>query len=178
MVVGVSLLDRLLSDVSETEQRVNQSDMQLPHYSKAEYREHVRRDLELLLNTPRTPLWLTGLAGGVGGGGGGGIGVRGHALAASHSVLSYGVPDVTTLNFTDAESVGQYCRSLASLIEQHEPRFEHVQVQLLPPEIMGAPYRLSIEATLRMNPAPEVIAFDSELMPGGQRIVLSHAAVT
>lgn len=181
MSVTVSVMDRLLADISGGADDFDSNQMQLPSYSKSEYREHVRRDLELLLNTPRTPLSLSGmspLAARTGVMKGATNGVMDSAIDSVKndvvgSVLGYGVPDLTALNFSDPASVSRYCQSLKALIEKHEPRFEQVQVQLMPPESLGDPYRLSIQAALRMNPAPEIIAFDSELMPGGQRIELS-----
>src|SRR5262249_55451052 len=88
-----SLLDRLLDD----------DDPQRSHLRGLE--QAVRRDLENLLNTrSRNVLWGT------------------HLEELDQSLLSYGLPDFTSVSLVSATDRQKFCRLIEGIIRQNEPR--------------------------------------------------------
>jgi type VI secretion system protein ImpF len=111
-----------------------------------EVKNSLRRDLEWLLNTRRTPeepdvsareLW--------------------------RSVYCYGLPDVSALPLSHVEGQQRLVRLLEAAIAAFEPRLTNVSVTLLPVAVQAKLLRFRIEALLRMEPAPERIFFDTTL---------------
>ena len=114
--------------------------------SLKELKDSVRRDLEWLLNTRRTPadppksakeLWA--------------------------SVYCYGLPDSTGIGLRSAEERGRLARTVELAIAAYEPRLAHVTVTIPPVESTAKVVHFQIEAMLRTEPAPERVFFDSTL---------------
>jgi type VI secretion system protein ImpF len=107
----------------------------------------LRRDLEWLLNTRRTP----------------------EPAEKTHrelhqSLFNYGLPDVTSVShetFSDREHL---LRMVESTIATFEPRLKHIKVTPLE-AARGAVHvlRFQIEGMLMMDPEPEHISFDTVL---------------
>jgi type VI secretion system protein ImpF len=124
--------------------------------SLAELRVSVRRDLEALLNTPRRwrswPPELTEL---------------------EHSMISYGMPDVTGAQVASMAQREQFRRLIEDVIRDGEPRFKSVDVKLLenPPGLERV-LRFRIEALIYAEPAPEPVAFDTQLDPATRNLAV------
>lgn len=146
-----SLLDRLIDpDSGGTAWR--------PGYGIEQVQEAVRRDLELLLNT-QTALHE----------------IPPEYAEARNSVLSYGVPDVTSLPRQGAQVREQIGRAIEESIRMHEPRLR--EVRAIPIDAAEDPkqmrVRFQITAKLHVDPFPEV-AFTTILkLSTGQTSVAS-----
>ena len=110
-------------------------------------RASVRRDLEWLLNTRRTPAAADETS-----------------PEVSRSVYNYGVPDLSALNWESSRDRTRVARVVQEALNLFEPRLRGIQVVPLEP-MAGAPHvmRFQIEGLLEMDPAPELIVFDTTL---------------
>jgi type VI secretion system protein ImpF len=141
-----SVLDRLLDNEPEVSREA-------PHSRNQVLREvklSLGRDLENLLNTRRRygviPAGLPELR---------------------RSLVRYGIPDFTGSNMGSMESRQDFCRTIAEVIRDNEPRLKTVHVKLLDNvEPLDRTLRFRIDALMRMDPAPEPVVFDSALEPG------------
>jgi type VI secretion system protein ImpF len=143
--VTPSLLDRLLDDASHKQQE----DAKPAHQQLTDLRLNVRRDLESLLNTRRSEItWPVSWQ------------------QLDHSLLAYGVSDITGRALDTVSLQHRLCQELASVIETFEPRLRQVKVELFATDQRAdRVLRLRIQAWLQMNPAPEPVVFDSLLKP-------------
>jgi type VI secretion system protein ImpF len=143
-VVTQSVLDRLIDNEPANQSEAGMTRAQSVRALKAS----VRRDLEWLLNTRRSAE------------------PAGEDYPeASRSVHNYGFPDFTTFSFSNPRDRQRLLREIENTISTFEPRLEAVRV--VPVEIEGAELhrnvRFYIEGLLKMDPAPEQIAFDTML---------------
>jgi type VI secretion system protein ImpF len=140
-----SVLDRLLDD----EPGVRRDSPQSRHQVLRELKRAVRRDLEHLLNTrcrclPPPP----------------------NLTELEHSLVAYGLPDLSDLNLSVPEGRQQLTRLLETTIVRWEPRFKTVLVHLLENvDSVDRTLRFRIDALLYATPAPEPVVFDSALEP-------------
>jgi type VI secretion system protein ImpF len=107
----------------------------------------LRRDLEWLLNTRRTPE------------------AAGRELPAlEHSLYNFGVPDLTAINRESARDRSRLARIIEQTLAVFEPRLKKVKVAQIE-STSGAQHvlRFQIEGLLDMDPAPELISFDTVL---------------
>ncbi|WP_299580777.1 type VI secretion system baseplate subunit TssE [uncultured Microbulbifer sp.] len=145
------VLDRLLE--SSSKMNLNQS-----HQVLRQLREGVRRDLEYLFNTryrcispPDTLLHL------------------------EESNINYGLPDLSTVNLSSLVSRKQFCRDIETTILHFEPRIRSVKVTTQDKlDVEDPSIRFRVEAVLHINPASEVIVFDSALNPVTQMVDVSE----
>lgn len=115
----------------------------------------VRRDLEDLLNTRET----------------------GHLIPEAfvetrNSILSFGMPDMSTLTAMTSQQREEIGMMIASVVTRFEPRLKDVKATLLnPDEKRDQTVRFRIDARMRADPAPDV-AFDTilELTTGHTRV--------
>jgi type VI secretion system protein ImpF len=141
--VRPSVLDRLIDD----EPRIA-SDPSLTWAQSVErYKISVLRDLEWLLNTRRiseeAPRELEEL---------------------QQSVYHFGLPDITSMSADASADRQRLAQRVKEVIRIHEPRLADVRVQI--PEEKSGPTRLVrfvVEGTLRMEPNPEQVVFDTVL---------------
>jgi type VI secretion system protein ImpF len=143
-----SLLDRLIRDPARTGPQRGQT--------IREIRESIRRDLEDLLNTR----WRC-------------VRPEEDLEELRHSLVDYGIPDFTGAGVASPESQDEFVRVIQKAIEDHEPRFRSVAVKLLrSPDPVDRTLRFRIDATIRAEPSPEPVVFDSSLEPltGGFRV--------
>lgn len=150
--VQLSVLDRLMDD---------EPGRQAPEVSLAASVERMRaailRDVEWLLNarqTPaRPPAGLTELAA---------------------SVYLFGLPDISSLS-GDAPTVRrELARQVEDLLRVFEPRLEDPRVT--PEDLRDRDrrrLRFTIEGTLRMDPSPERLVFDTVLETASGRFRVS-----
>jgi type VI secretion system protein ImpF len=140
-----SILDRLIEPQGEEE-----ADLGSRGQSVRELEEAVRRDLQDLLNTRRAAI----------------DGYPDDAELA-RSLYTFGLPELTTYNPT----VPDQRRALQEIIERtirlFEPRLMDVRVTSISADAStGRGLRMSIEALLRVSPAPLPITFDTVVKPG------------
>jgi type VI secretion system protein ImpF len=138
--VQLSVLDRLIDQ--EPHLRAE------PGIGRAEslrrLRASIRRDMESLLNTPRTtepPPALREL---------------------KDSLYTYGIHDITSMSVESGQDVQRLLRSLEAAISLFEPRLANVRVtshDKISRKRMSIEFH--IEALLLIDPAPERLSFDT-----------------
>ena len=107
----------------------------------------LRRDLEWLLNTRRTP-----------------EAVGREYQELERSMFNYGIPDLSSLSWQSERDRQRLCRLIEVALETFEPRLRRVRVLPIG-ELSGTQHvlRFQIEGMLQMRPAPEHISFDTVL---------------
>ena len=154
--VQPSILDRLTDD----EPRISADPRITYEESLRRFRAGVQRDLEWLLNTRRIPEPAP------------------ESLAeVTHSLHHYGLPDITSLSSDSPESRVWLLRRIEETIALFEPRLSGVRVSLSEAQGSGGrELRFLIEATLRMDPTPELVVFDTVLELGSGQYQVSGVA--
>ncbi|HEY2015465.1 MAG TPA: type VI secretion system baseplate subunit TssE [Bryobacteraceae bacterium] len=107
----------------------------------------LRRDLEWLLNTRRTPEAVTS-----------------EYQELERSLFNYGLPDLTSLSWQSERDRQRLSRLIEEGLNIFEPRIKRVRVIPIG-ELSGTQFvlRFQIEGMLQMAPAPEHISFDTVL---------------
>jgi len=151
-----SVLDRLLDDEPTKSVEAPKSRTQVLR----ELKLSVRRDLECLLNTRwRSASWPQ------------------HLEELEVSLLSYGLPDITGADLASAFKREEFRRTMERVIRDFEPRLTKVSVVLLDRgETLDRTLRFRIEGLLRVDPAPEPVAFDSAVEPATGNVEVKGAA--
>jgi len=108
----------------------------------------LRRDLEWLLNTRRTPEPAPD-----------------SMAELSHSLFNYGLPDFAALSLHSPKDRDRLLIELEDTVTLFEPRLRNVRVSLVDPSSAGVTRTLQfqIEALLHMDPTPEQVSFDAVL---------------
>jgi type VI secretion system protein ImpF len=140
--VGVSLLDRL----TDLEPKVPGEPPWTRAQSLRQLKASLRRDLEALFNTRRTP-----------------IEPPASARELPRSVYGYGLPDITGMAVDSSEDRHRLARLMEAAVSAFEPRLANVSVAALPNQGPVRVLRFRIEGTLRIEPAPERVFFDTAL---------------
>ncbi len=141
--VTQSVLERLI----DRDPGVNSEATQTRAQSVRQLKAALRRDLEWLLNTRRTP-----------------EPAGSEFRELEQSVFNYGLPDITSLNWQSSRDRSRLVRMIKQTLATFEPRIR--QVNVIPLEsAAGAQHvlRFQIEGLLQMDPAPEHISFDTVL---------------
>jgi type VI secretion system protein ImpF len=141
----LSVLDRLIDDrPDETRERPMTAAQTM-----ARLREAVRRDLEVLLNTrERCRGWPSAFK------------------EIDESVVGYGLPDFSVLSL-QGEWRTTLCRRVTEVIRRFEPRLTSIKVQFdNRGDRLERVARLRIEALMQADPAPEPVAFDTQIDSG------------
>jgi type VI secretion system protein ImpF len=139
-----SVIDRLIAPSARGPSATGNSGSQ----SMRELKDSVRRDLEWLLNSRRTP-----------------EDPPKSALELSRSVYCYGLPDIASFSLGSADAKSELARRIETAVAMFEPRLRNVQVHLLPAVQGSRILRFQIEALLRTDPAPARVCFDTSLEP-------------
>jgi len=136
-----SLLDRLIDD--EPDQ--SSEPLWRGSYRLEDLREHVRRDLEHLLNTRHGRFDLVA-----------------HSPELAVSTLTFGLPDFTGIIGGGIEN-REHLRSVVErAIRDYEPRLTNLVVMVRPPENeFERNIRLTIQAVLWVDPIVELVTFDT-----------------
>ena len=142
-VVTQSLIERLI----DNEPNIASDPQVSRSQSLRQLKASLRRDLEWLLNTRRTPE------------------PAGSEYAElQKSLFNYGVPDVSTMSWDSHTDRSKLARVLEQALVVFEPRIDRVKVT---PIEANSGYRhvlrFQIEGLLLIDPAPEVISFDTTL---------------
>ncbi len=130
-------------------------------YGVAQMTEAVRRDLTELLNTRQSH-----------------DGLSPDFDELHHSIIAFGLPDLTSLNAVTPEERREIGRLIESIIEIFEPRLREIHVTVLnPDDSQERTIRFRVDARLCLDPAPEV-AFDTilELSTGRYAVQSTGAA--
>jgi type VI secretion system protein ImpF len=140
-----SILDRLI------EPREGEStDLSARGQSVRDLEEAVRRDLQDLLNTRQTSSDFFP-----------------DETELSRSLLTFGLPELTTYNPTVPDHRKQLQEIIERAIRLFEPRLMNVRVTSITADsATGRGLRMSIEALLRVSPAPLPITFDTVVKSG------------
>jgi type VI secretion system protein ImpF len=110
-------------------------------------RDALRRDLEWLLNTRRTPREVP----------------KAMPLLRE-SVFCYGLPDITSISLRTKADAANLLSALEHTIATFEPRLAQVKVFAREPfSRLERTLHFHIEALLLVDPAPEAISFDTVL---------------
>ena len=143
-----SILDRLL-DNAPTELHDPPSNVAK---DLEDFKASVRRDLEALLNTRQEA-----------------IGDLSAYAEAQRSLLTYGLPDFTSLSGQSEEDRTRMRDIIERTIRDFEPRLRNVSVTIGTRE--GARHQLSfrVDALLRVDPVPAPVTFDAVLQISTQR---------
>jgi type VI secretion system protein ImpF len=119
-------------------------------------KRNVARDLEDLLNTRRR---CEELPAGV--------------AELENSLVTYGLPDFTGLNMSAPREIENARLEMERVIRRFEPRLKNVVVEMQANvDPAGRTLRLRITGTLRLEPEPERVVFDSELEPSTAAVAI------
>jgi type VI secretion system protein ImpF len=139
--VQQSILDRLIGGSKPEPADWDASVEQLKH--------NLLRDLESLLNTRET-----------------GEPAEAPRVELESSIYNYGLPDFASLSADAAKTPGRLLKMIEREIELHEPRLRDVRIFRSDEEgqeKVSRSLRFVIEATLRLDPDPERVEFDTVL---------------
>jgi type VI secretion system protein ImpF len=139
--VTPSVLDRLLDYEPEVTREAASSRAKNLRLLK----QTVRRDLEWLLNTRRTPGLPTDLP------------------EVHRSVVAYGLPDFTGKSLRNYDERLLLLTEVEETVHSFEPRLTGVKVELEGDPGAGYAMRFRIDGQLRVEPAPEPVSFDTRL---------------
>ncbi len=137
-----SVLDRLIDRDPSAPEDVPRHQAE----SVREFKAAVRRDLEWLLNTRRTPE------------------AAGSPAYVARSAFSYGLPDITSLSHESDLDRDRLRQAVEAAVAMFEPRLVRVKVTELD-RGRRAPHvlRFQIQGMLLMDPEPEQVSFDTYL---------------
>lgn len=142
--VQPSVLDRLTDDDprTKTDRRITYAD------SLHAFKVAIQRDLEWLLNTRRTP---TPAPAGF------------PELRAS--LFHYGVPDITSISRDSPDAHDALLKQVDDALALFEPRLANVRISTVDQEgeAHRRELRFVVEATMRLDPTPEQVRFDTVL---------------
>ncbi len=140
--VTLSILDRLMDN-----DRTKSSEVPLSRtQSLREFKAALRRDLEWLLNSRRSP-----------------IDVPETFEQCQKSLVVYGLPDLSSLTVHSANDQQRLVRGMEEAIAHFEPRLTNVKVVIAPVANTSRALRFVIEAMMKIDPAPEHVTFDTTL---------------
>ena len=141
--VTLSFLDRLIDYEPKLATDQNVSRMRSVQQLKAA----LRRDLEWLLNTRRSP-----------------EAAGPEFKEVEHSLYNYGVQDVSGMSWDSKNDQMRLTKMIEHTVATFEPRITRIKVVSLESQA-GAKHvlRFQIEGLLDMDPAPELITFDTLL---------------
>lgn len=136
------LLDRLLDDEPKikTEAPLTRST------SLARLKAGLRRDLENLLNTRRTPDFIPE-----------------GSVEILRSVYYYGLPDITSMPANFLYEQTKLLQSIETAVKTFEGRLDGVKVSLVPVADHSRVLRFVIDGMLRIDPLPEHVVYDASI---------------
>ncbi len=139
--VTVSVLDRL----TDLEPNVPADTQVSRLQSMRQLKAALKRDLEWLLNTRRTPE------------------EAGTESQVHHSLFHYGLPDMSGISINSIQDQNRMLWMLESAVATFEPRIEGARVVMEPVSQGQRIMRFQIQGLLRVDPAPERVTFDTTL---------------
>ncbi len=149
-MITQSLIDRLID--LEPEQMVEGAATEAAEL--AEYKVHLLRDLEHLLNTTQ-PIFVS----------------HGKHDGMAGNIVGYGLADMATEDFSSDSVRDRLRRVVADTIRRHEPRLHDVSVQADDsPSAKGITFR--IMAVLSISRNDEIVVYDANVRPSDKTIEL------
>lgn len=136
------LLDRLLDDEPKIKTEVPMT----RSTSLARLKTAVRRDLENLLNTRRTPDLIPE-----------------GSVEILRSVYYYGLPDITSMPANFLYEQTKLLQSIETAVRTFEARLDGVRVSLVPVAGQSRVLRFVIDGMLRIDPLPEHVVYDASI---------------
>jgi type VI secretion system protein ImpF len=136
------LLDRLLDD----EPKIKSEAPMTRSTSLARLKTAVRRDLENLLNTRRTPDYIPE-----------------GSVEILRSVYYYGLPDITSMPANFLYEQTKLLQSIETAVKTFEARLDGVRVSLVPVVGQSRVLRFVIDGMLRIDPLPEHVVYDASI---------------
>lgn len=136
------LLDRLLDD----EPRVKSEGLMTRTVSLSRLKTAVRRDLENLLNTRRTPDIIPE-----------------GSVEILRSVYYYGLPDITSMPANFLYEQTKLLQAIETAVKTFEARLDGVRVSLGPVAGQSRVLRFVIDGMLRIDPLPEHVVYDASI---------------
>lgn len=141
-IITQSLLDRLTD-----EEPANRTDAPVTRpQSFRQFKTALKRDLEWLLNTRRTPTPAP------------------ESLRyLPRSLYNFGLPDISSLTSNSSRDRNRLQWLLETVVNTFEPRIAGARVVMEAPLAGTRTLRFRIEGLMRVDPAPEHVAFDTVL---------------
>ncbi len=136
-----SIIDRLL----DNEPELTQEPLASRSRSLQEFKQAVKRDLEWLLNTRRA------------------IKISPTLKELTHSIANYGLADLSNVNVKSVNEQHRLEQEIEQVIRIFEPRLEDTIVTLEPVLENEPALHFRIDARLKIEPAPELVTFDTVL---------------
>lgn len=140
-----SIVDRLLDFDPTNPNEAPKSRSQ----SLRELKQAVRRDLEWLLNTRHSPDEISETL-----------------EEVNKSLAKFGLPDFTGSNSQSDDDRRNLIRNVETALRIFEPRFINLKVTLEEVNRVERGVKFRIQATLRVEPTPEPVVFDTVLQVG------------
>ena len=155
--VQASVLDRLTDDDprASTDPRMSYAE------SLRAFKASVQRDLEWLLNTRRTA-----------------DADLGALEEVRKSLYTFGMPDITSMSRDSLPARTQLLQQVEETLAMFEPRLGQVRISMVEVdgELHRRELRFVVEATLRLDPTPEQVMFDTVLHFSSGQIDVAGAA--
>jgi type VI secretion system protein ImpF len=136
------LLDRLLDE----EPKIKTEAPMTRSVSLVRLKTAVRRDLENLLNTRRTPDYIPE-----------------GSVEILRSVYYYGLPDITSMPANFLYEQTKLLQSIETAVKTFEARLDGVRVSLVPVAGQSRVLRFVIDGMLRIDPLPEHVVYDASI---------------
>ena len=140
-----SIVDRLLDFEPTNPNEASKSRSQ----GMRELKQAVRRDLEWLLNTRHSPDEISETL-----------------EEVNKSLAKFGLPDFTGSSSQNDDDRRNLIRNVETALRVFEPRFINVKVTLEEVNTVERGVKFRIQATLRVEPTPEPVVFDTVLQVG------------
>lgn len=140
-----SIVDRLLDFDPTNPNEAPKSRSQ----SLKELKQSVRRDLEWLLNTRHSP-----------------DGISKELEEVNKSLAKFGLPDFLGVSSQNDDDRKDLIRSVETALKIFEPRFMNLKITLDDGDYLNRGVKFRIQATLRVEPTPEPVVFDTILQVG------------
>ncbi|HVW78753.1 MAG TPA: type VI secretion system baseplate subunit TssE [Alloacidobacterium sp.] len=110
------------------------------------FKEALKRDLEWLLNTRQPPVPE----------------ISDYPFTRA-STLNYGLPDISAMGLNSASDNRRLRIAIEACLRNYEPRLADVRVTLEKGDTAERRLRFHIEGSMKLDPAPEEISFDTVL---------------
>jgi type VI secretion system protein ImpF len=151
--VTPSVLDRLLDyEVGKSRESAGSRSRNL-----RELKECVRRDIEWLLNTRQSNIFLPA-----------------DLKETNSSIAGYGLPDFSSTSIRNPAELIRVRQAIETAVDRFEPRLQDVRITIdaIPEGERVIHFR--IDARLRVEPSPEPVVFDSVMRLGSGECVVKE----
>ena len=151
--VTPSVLDRLLDDeVDKSRESAGSRSRNL-----RQLKQCVRRDIEWLLNTRQSNIYLPS-----------------DLKETCSSIAGYGLPDFSSTSVRNPAELNRVRQAIETAVDIFEPRLQDVRITIEPITEGERVIHFRIDARLRVEPSPEPVAFDSVMRLGSGECVVKE----